>query len=144
MWQREEIKSVQKSRGLYYVLCSRLLTHLWKSVSGSYFNSVVIYLCSSNQVLDIVKNLGGYFYTHSVIMFSYHRQYCHKQQNVGTHWLKSFAYVDWLHCVSWFLLWSFNADWSRLQFISVHWYFYRQCTECLLLNICQCFDITLL
>lgn len=115
-----------------------------KSVSGSYFNFVVIYLCSSNQLLYIVKNLGGYFCTHSVIVISYHKQYCHKQQNVGTHWLKSFAYVDWLHCVSWFFQWSFYADWSRQHFISVHWYIYRQCTKCLLLKICQCFDITLL
>lgn len=58
--------------------------------------------------------------------------------------LKSFAYVDWLHCVSCFFQWSFYADWSRQQFNSVHWYFYRQCTKCLLLNSCHCFYITLL
>jgi hypothetical protein len=87
------MKSVQERRGLYYILCFRLLTHLCESVSY-YFNFVVMYLCSSNEVLIIFKKMGRYFCTHSVFVISYPKQYCHKQQNVGTHWHKSFAYVD--------------------------------------------------
>ena len=143
VWHREEIKSVQRSRGLYYVLCFRLLTH--EKVFQVLVLILLWYTCAVQIKFCIL--LKTWVDTFALIQLSWlviinsivisNKMLAH----IG---LRVLLMLTGYIIVSWFFQWSFCADLSRQQFVSVHWYFYRQCTKCVLLNICQCFDITLL